>query len=444
MNSINFTLELDSKIRLYHQLYDKISELIKNGSYKPNSKLPSIRIVASTLDISKNTVTKAYTQLEKNNYIYSEQKRGYFVSDLSKSVPSKQEENLISQEENSIPTVDAIIKQYQKPQDETKTEDTLSVPQTLQTDTPKSMGTESILPPQTVPLKKDTVPEEKNNISSLEKNIAKCLSIASKNICTRPTNENLQLQNQIFKHSLAKFISGYLNINCDENQIVLSTNKDLLLASILNLQSLSTPYVKSNGLGLLRIANKFSNGSATPIKAAAAIPENTDPALKKIFTSVGIPLRKCPADNFGILPDSLAGSDASAIFVTPKNIPEYSVKNQKERNRIILDWTNQASYKYVIEYDTDAIITKDSEARFKSQDYNERVIYINSFENLLPFSFRVAFAVLPKSILADYQQRYDNFSCPVSLFEQQVLSDFIDKGYLNDYLSSLKRDQEIS
>ena len=61
---------------------------------------------------------------------------------------------------------------------------------------------------------------------------------------------------------------------------------------------------------------------------------------------------------------------------------------------------------------------------------------INSFENLLPLGLKTSFAILPKNILADFQQKYDNFTCPVSLLEQLVLTEFISKGYLKDYLSS--------
>ena len=72
------------------------------------------------------------------------------------------------------------------------------------------------------------------------------------------------------------------------------------------------------------------------------------------------------------------------------------------------------------------------------EEANDKVIYINSFENLLPLGMKLSFAVLPKAILADFQQKYDSFSCPVSLLEQAAMTEFINKGYLNDYLSTLK------
>ena len=57
MNDVNFSLDKDSKIKLYRQLYDKIVEFINTGVYKPDQKLPSIRLLSAQLDISKNTIT---------------------------------------------------------------------------------------------------------------------------------------------------------------------------------------------------------------------------------------------------------------------------------------------------------------------------------------------------------------------------------------------------
>ena len=121
-------------------------------------------------------------------------------------------------------------------------------------------------------------------------------------------------------------------------------------------------------------------------------------------------------------------------------IPNQEIKNVYNLGnyRLILAWANQASYRYIIEYDTESFLNKNSLVRFKSLDANDKVIYINSFENLLPLGMKLSFAVLPKAILADFQQKYDSFSCPVSLLEQAAMTEFINKGYLNDYLSTLK------
>ena len=51
------------------------------GVLKPNDALPSVRNVAKDLGINPNTVSKAYTELDMMNIIYSIAGKGMFVSD---------------------------------------------------------------------------------------------------------------------------------------------------------------------------------------------------------------------------------------------------------------------------------------------------------------------------------------------------------------------------
>ncbi|MBQ2553028.1 MAG: hypothetical protein II563_09325, partial [Treponema sp.] len=176
----------------------------------------------------------------------------------------------------------------------------------------------------------------------------------------------------------------------------------------------------------------------TTVKAIAAIAEDTDAQTKKIFSVSNLPIKEVPVNEFGLDSDFLITSGATSIFTIPGDSPEFSVSDPDEYYRLILAWANQASYRYIIEYDTESFLNKNSLVRFKSLDANDKVIYINSFENLLPLGMKLSFAVLPKAILADFQQKYDSFSCPVSLLEQAAMTEFINKGYLNDYLSTLK------
>ena len=76
---------------IYKELYQNIRSDILNGTIKSGEKLPSKRTLAQNLGISTITVENAYDQLISEGYLYSELKKGYFVSDiknLSKPHPS--------------------------------------------------------------------------------------------------------------------------------------------------------------------------------------------------------------------------------------------------------------------------------------------------------------------------------------------------------------------
>lgn len=70
----------------YKELYQKIRQDILKGTLKSGEKLPSKRTLAQNLGISTITVENAYDQLICEGYIYSELKKGYFVSDMSSAI----------------------------------------------------------------------------------------------------------------------------------------------------------------------------------------------------------------------------------------------------------------------------------------------------------------------------------------------------------------------
>jgi len=71
---------MKSRKILYVDLYEQFKQMIKEGKYVENQKLPSKRKLASSLKVSPLTVEKAYLQLILEGYLYTIEKKGYFVS----------------------------------------------------------------------------------------------------------------------------------------------------------------------------------------------------------------------------------------------------------------------------------------------------------------------------------------------------------------------------
>jgi GntR family transcriptional regulator len=69
---------------MYKQVTDQIKDAIVSGALKPNYKLPSIRSISLELNISIITIKRAYTDLEKEGYIYTRSGLGSFVADLNR------------------------------------------------------------------------------------------------------------------------------------------------------------------------------------------------------------------------------------------------------------------------------------------------------------------------------------------------------------------------
>lgn len=55
---------------------------IESQNINADEKLPSIRLLAEHLQVSRNTTLQAYELLLAEGYIRSEQKKGYFVNQI--------------------------------------------------------------------------------------------------------------------------------------------------------------------------------------------------------------------------------------------------------------------------------------------------------------------------------------------------------------------------
>lgn len=76
------SLDQNSKVPMYEQIYEFIKNEIKTGNLSVHTKLPSSRNLASHLQISRSTVDLAYNQLVSEGYIESVPKSGYYVLNI--------------------------------------------------------------------------------------------------------------------------------------------------------------------------------------------------------------------------------------------------------------------------------------------------------------------------------------------------------------------------
>ena len=84
---LTYTFEDRGKKTYYQYLYEKIREDILEGKLKEGTRLPSKRSFAKHLGLSVMTIESAYAQLLVEGYVFSLEKRGYFVADISKQGP---------------------------------------------------------------------------------------------------------------------------------------------------------------------------------------------------------------------------------------------------------------------------------------------------------------------------------------------------------------------
>lgn len=108
---------LTSKIPIFEQVKNQLKKYIEIGIYAPNDKLPSVRELASSLNVNPNTIERAFIELEKDGYIYSLNKKGFYVSESIQTQNKKDiltsfrnETILAKKAEISIEELNKIIK----------------------------------------------------------------------------------------------------------------------------------------------------------------------------------------------------------------------------------------------------------------------------------------------------------------------------------------------
>lgn len=79
---------------IYEQIVERFKTLILKGAMQADEQMPSVRSLAMELSINPNTIQKAYTELERQGFIYAVKGRGNFVSGDSGLVESRKKEYL--------------------------------------------------------------------------------------------------------------------------------------------------------------------------------------------------------------------------------------------------------------------------------------------------------------------------------------------------------------
>lgn len=77
---------------IFEQVRDGLRQLILSGVLPPESRMPSVRELASGLAINPNTIQRAYRELEQEGYICSVPGKGSFVCDNTGALTARRAE----------------------------------------------------------------------------------------------------------------------------------------------------------------------------------------------------------------------------------------------------------------------------------------------------------------------------------------------------------------
>ena len=75
------TVDLSNPKPVYQQITDAVRDAIALGSLQPGDRLPTIRETAVQTRVNRNTVSRAYLELEHQGLVRARQGSGFYVTD---------------------------------------------------------------------------------------------------------------------------------------------------------------------------------------------------------------------------------------------------------------------------------------------------------------------------------------------------------------------------
>lgn len=250
-----------------------------------------------------------------------------------------------------------------------------------------------------------------------------CYKIKSWRKCITDAFDKISLQPRLSYSApqglqdLRKAISNYLYISrgvkCSSEQIVITSGHQYSLSIIAN--------IFSSDKWLFAMEEPGYDGTRIILK-------------QNNYTTIPIPI-----ENDGIKVHELQQLKNTLLYITPSHqFPMGSVLSIAKR-LAILNWAENNNG-YIIEDDYD------SELRYntlpipslQSIDSNNRTIYLGTFSKSLSPDLRIAFLVLPETLMPIYRVKYQRVHCSVPSFLQIALTDFILSGNYQKHINTLR------
>lgn len=81
----------------YLQIVEQIRYAAASGALRPGEAVPTIRFLAERLEVNRNTVAKAYTELERDGIIETKTGRGSFVRENLSGLKKANREEIVGE-----------------------------------------------------------------------------------------------------------------------------------------------------------------------------------------------------------------------------------------------------------------------------------------------------------------------------------------------------------
>jgi len=92
-------MEFKGERAIYMQIAEFVTEKILRDEWTADAKIPSVRDLASSLEVNPNTVMRAYDILQQQEIVYNRRGMGLFVAETAKTTIRRLRKKIFLEEE---------------------------------------------------------------------------------------------------------------------------------------------------------------------------------------------------------------------------------------------------------------------------------------------------------------------------------------------------------
>jgi len=371
----------ESREPIQRQLYAALRDLILRQVLTPGLKLPSTRELSKSMMVSRNTVVRAYEQLDSEGYVETRQGSNTYVADL--------------------PLPPTSISRF----------DTSEKPGHLSR---FGHAFDALELPQFAPFHTALRPSTPDVASFPFKTWNRLLGqhLLRQNVDL--FNYNYRTGYPELKDAIASYLQAYRGVRCESQQILITNGAqaglDLLSRVLLNAGD--TVWMESPGYDNARL----------------------------LFSAVGAHIKPLHVTSGGWDLDRVPDGNIHLIYSTPSSQAPLGLTMRMEQRLRLLEIAHRKGA-WIIEddFDSEYRLSGTSIPAMQGNDSFGRTIYVGTFAKTLFPAIRIGFVVVPQSIGPNINRAAFYCGHQVSLPLQATLSEFIMKGHFARHLRRTRR-----